>query len=138
MKRLTVTMGFAALLAAALQVQAQEVILKVHHFLPPPSTAHAKFITPWCDKINKESGGKPGYDGFCRDRALGPGEERVAGWLTSVECAPGGVVFAARKAKRRSPVRANHRALHSACTSSRRVVRSLRIRIRARSFAHAD
>lgn len=58
MKRLTAIMGFAALLAAAAPVQAQEIILKVHHFLPPPSTAHAKFITPWCDKINKESGGK--------------------------------------------------------------------------------
>jgi len=59
MKKLTVTLGFAALLAAAAPfAQAQEIILKVHHFLPPPSTAHAKFITPWCDKINKESGGK--------------------------------------------------------------------------------
>lgn len=37
---------------------AQEVTLKVAHFLPPGSTAHAKFIAPWCDKINKESGGK--------------------------------------------------------------------------------
>lgn len=38
---------------------AQEVItLKVHHFLPPNSTAHAKFITPWCDKIAKESAGR--------------------------------------------------------------------------------
>lgn len=45
-------------LAAALPATAQEVILKVHHFLPPPSTAHSKFITPWCDKINKESAGK--------------------------------------------------------------------------------
>ena len=37
---------------------AEEVTLKVHHFLPPGSTAHAKFITPWCDKINKESAGR--------------------------------------------------------------------------------
>lgn len=38
---------------------AQEVItLKVHHFLPPASTAHAKFIEPWCAKISKESNGK--------------------------------------------------------------------------------
>lgn len=37
---------------------AQETVLKVHHFLPPGSTAHAKFITPWCDKVGKESGGK--------------------------------------------------------------------------------
>ncbi|MCK0506158.1 TRAP transporter substrate-binding protein [Aromatoleum anaerobium] len=39
-------------------VSAEEVTLKVHHFLPPGSTAHAKFITPWCDKINKESAGR--------------------------------------------------------------------------------
>ena len=58
MKRLTAMLGIAALLAAAPLAQAQEITLKVHHFLPPPSTAHAKFITPWCDKINKESGGK--------------------------------------------------------------------------------
>ena len=37
---------------------AEEVKLKVAHFLPPGSTAHAKFITPWCDKINKESAGR--------------------------------------------------------------------------------
>ncbi len=36
----------------------QEVVLKVAHFLPPGSTAHAKFITPWCEKINKESAGR--------------------------------------------------------------------------------
>lgn len=45
----------AALAAAA---GAQEVTLKVHHFLPPPSTAHAKFMLPWCDKLARESGGK--------------------------------------------------------------------------------
>ena len=58
MKKLTAMFGFAALLAAAPVAQAQEIMLKVAHFLPPPSTAHAKFITPWCDKINRESGGK--------------------------------------------------------------------------------
>lgn len=47
-----------ALSASAGVATAQEVTLKVHHFLPPPSTAHAKFITPWCEKINKESGGR--------------------------------------------------------------------------------
>jgi TRAP-type C4-dicarboxylate transport system substrate-binding protein len=37
---------------------AQEVILKVHHLLPPLSTAHAKFIVPWCEKLAADSGGK--------------------------------------------------------------------------------
>lgn len=68
--------GLAATLclATALPAAAEQVTLRVHHFLPTGSTAHAKFITPWCDKINKESsdrlkcqifpsmqlGGKPG------------------------------------------------------------------------------
>ncbi|HWQ37290.1 MAG TPA: TRAP transporter substrate-binding protein [Burkholderiales bacterium] len=45
----------AALLAAALSVQAQEVTLKIHHFLPAGSTAHAKFMQPWCERIARES-----------------------------------------------------------------------------------
>ena len=36
----------------------QEMVLKVHHFLPPQATIQTKFFTPWCDKINKESGGR--------------------------------------------------------------------------------
>jgi TRAP-type C4-dicarboxylate transport system substrate-binding protein len=34
---------------------AQEVTLKVHHFLPPPSNFHANFLVPWCAKLAKES-----------------------------------------------------------------------------------
>lgn len=34
------------------------VALKVAHFLPPSSNPHQFLILPWCDKINKESGGK--------------------------------------------------------------------------------
>ena len=37
---------------------AQEITLKVHHFLPPPSNPHQNFMVPWCNKIAKESGGK--------------------------------------------------------------------------------
>lgn len=49
-----------SLLAAGLctELQAQELTLKVHHFLPPSSTAHAKFIAPWCDRLAKDSAGK--------------------------------------------------------------------------------
>jgi TRAP-type C4-dicarboxylate transport system substrate-binding protein len=46
------------LAAIALPAPAQETILKVHHFLPTGSTAHSKFIQPWCEKIGKESGGR--------------------------------------------------------------------------------
>lgn len=47
-----------ALSLAAAGVSAQTITLKVHHFLPPSSTAHSKIITPWCDKIAKDSGGR--------------------------------------------------------------------------------
>ena len=48
----------AAVLTASLPAAAQEVTLKVHHFLPPTSTAHQKLITPWCDRLAKDSGGR--------------------------------------------------------------------------------
>jgi len=48
----------AALLAASLPAAAQEVTLKVHHFLPPTSTAHTKLLLPWCDRLTKDSSGK--------------------------------------------------------------------------------
>ena len=35
--------------------QAQQVVLKVHHFLPSTSNAQVNLIQPWCDKIAKES-----------------------------------------------------------------------------------
>jgi len=38
--------------------QAQEVVLKVHHFLPAGSYANTMFIQPWCDRIAKESNNK--------------------------------------------------------------------------------
>jgi TRAP-type C4-dicarboxylate transport system substrate-binding protein len=55
--RLTRVFALAALLAGGM-AGAQTVTLKVHHFLPPGSTAHAKLIVPWCDKIARESSGR--------------------------------------------------------------------------------
>ena len=48
-----------ALLAATLAAcsRTEQVELKVHHLLPPRATAHAKFIVPWCEKIELESAG---------------------------------------------------------------------------------
>ena len=49
----------AALLAAALPAaSAQEITLKVAHFLPTSSTTHAKFIVPWCERIRAQSNGR--------------------------------------------------------------------------------
>lgn len=44
---------------AGVAAAAPEVVtLKVAHFLPSTSTFHLKNAVPWCDKINKESGGR--------------------------------------------------------------------------------
>lgn len=48
----------ATLAACAATAFAQEVTLKVHHFLPAGSYANTQFIQPWCDKIAKDSGNK--------------------------------------------------------------------------------
>ena len=52
--RLAAAAAFAA--AAMAPAMAQQVVLKVHHFLPGTSNVHLNLIQPWCDKINKESG----------------------------------------------------------------------------------
>lgn len=49
---------FLALTLSSLSAVAAEVELKIHHFLPPPSTAHSQFIQPWADKVMKESSGR--------------------------------------------------------------------------------
>jgi TRAP-type C4-dicarboxylate transport system substrate-binding protein len=54
-------MQFKPLLAATLlaisagSAWAQEVTLKVHHFLSPNATSQKLFLGPWCEKIAKES-----------------------------------------------------------------------------------
>ncbi|MBV1789680.1 TRAP transporter substrate-binding protein [Marinobacterium sp. D7] len=35
-----------------------EFTFKLHHMLPPMSTAHAKFLTPWAEKVEQDSGGR--------------------------------------------------------------------------------
>ncbi|HEX6137188.1 MAG TPA: TRAP transporter substrate-binding protein [Casimicrobiaceae bacterium] len=60
MKRMTkLRWSIGSVLAlAAVAAHAQEVVLKIHHFLPPGATIHQKVFLPWCDKIGKESGGR--------------------------------------------------------------------------------
>ena len=57
MRNITWAAGAALLLAIA-PAHAQDVTLKVHHFLPAGSAANTMFIQPWCDRIAKDSGGK--------------------------------------------------------------------------------
>ncbi len=47
--------AMALSLATLAPAAAQEVTLKVHHFLPAGSYANTQFIQPWCDKIARES-----------------------------------------------------------------------------------
>ena len=48
----------AAALLASSAANAQQIVLKVHHFLPATSNVNINLIQVWCDKINKESADK--------------------------------------------------------------------------------
>ncbi len=52
--------GIAAIAAIALSgtAHAEEIILKLHHFLPPMSPFHSKFLAVWADKVTKQSNGR--------------------------------------------------------------------------------
>jgi len=56
-RTLAIALGTAAALAAA-AAPAQEVTLKIHHFLPPKGTIQAQVFEPWCEKLGKESSGR--------------------------------------------------------------------------------
>ncbi|HJV50045.1 MAG TPA: TRAP transporter substrate-binding protein [Noviherbaspirillum sp.] len=49
---------FIAAASLALQASAQEVTLKVAHFLPPAAPAQQKVLQPWCDALKRDSGGR--------------------------------------------------------------------------------
>lgn len=59
-KRSIFRLAAAAVIAAAAAspALAQQVVLKVHHFLPGTSNVHVRLIQVWCDKIAKESNDK--------------------------------------------------------------------------------
>jgi TRAP-type C4-dicarboxylate transport system substrate-binding protein len=48
-------MGIALTACLPTTTWAQQVVLRVHHFLPSTSSAQQKLIQPWCDKIARES-----------------------------------------------------------------------------------
>ncbi len=52
------TLATIVLALGAGSTGAQEVTLKIHHFLPPKGTIQAQVFEPWCEKIGRESGGK--------------------------------------------------------------------------------
>ena len=54
---LSLMAGFAAAILCG-SAAAQPVVLKVAHFLPPSSNAHQNIIVPWCEKVERDSGGE--------------------------------------------------------------------------------
>lgn len=57
--RLLAAALFATLLTQATPLRAEEVTtLKIHHFLPPTATIHAKLLVPWCETLARESTGR--------------------------------------------------------------------------------
>jgi len=52
------SMTVAAIVAASVPSRAQEVTLRLHHFLPPSSTTQADFLEPWAERVMKQSGGR--------------------------------------------------------------------------------
>jgi TRAP-type transport system periplasmic protein len=59
----TATLAMPAILATG-YAQAPEVTLRMHHFLPPVSNGHARFLRPWADKVQTESNGRIKIDIF--------------------------------------------------------------------------
>ncbi len=57
----SILVGVVVLLAAKLGAAAafaQDVTLKLHHFLPPQAIAQTEFLEPWAEKIAAQSGGR--------------------------------------------------------------------------------
>jgi TRAP-type C4-dicarboxylate transport system substrate-binding protein len=52
------TLVAASVAGTAFAVQAQEVTLKVHHFLSPTTIIQTGMFGPWCEKLAKESANK--------------------------------------------------------------------------------
>jgi TRAP-type C4-dicarboxylate transport system substrate-binding protein len=59
LKRMLLTAGLVSVVMLSMTTaQAQEVTLRVHHFLPAVAPVPANFITPWAEKIQSESQGR--------------------------------------------------------------------------------
>ena len=54
----TLFASIAALGMAAGAATAQEVVLTMHHFLPPVSAAHKNMLQPWADAVEAQSDGR--------------------------------------------------------------------------------
>ncbi len=50
--------GWAGSPAGFTAAAAEEVVFRVHHFLPPPSTAQTQLIEPWAKRLEAQSNGR--------------------------------------------------------------------------------
>ena len=50
--------GIMTLLACVGQLHAQEVTLRVHHFMSPKGNLHSKFLVPWAERLEQASDGR--------------------------------------------------------------------------------
>jgi TRAP-type C4-dicarboxylate transport system substrate-binding protein len=60
-KRHRILLGVAAgaiMAALSTGAAAQQITLKLHHFLPPKSPAQVMMLAPWAERVEKASGGK--------------------------------------------------------------------------------
>lgn len=55
---LTALVVASAPLATQAAAQSEPIVLKLAHSLPPVSAAHTRFIVPWCERIEAQSGGR--------------------------------------------------------------------------------
>src|SRR5690625_6628671 len=59
LKKLLSLLPLSAALALAGTAQADEVVkLKLAHFLPAVSNAHANILAPWCEQLKEDSNGR--------------------------------------------------------------------------------
>lgn len=56
--RLGMALAGALVALCAGTSHAQDVTLRIHHFLPAKGTIQARVLEPWCEKLGKESGGR--------------------------------------------------------------------------------
>lgn len=56
--------GVPALAALAGAAPAQEVTFTIHHFLGPTSITHTRFIEPWAEAVEADSGGRIAFEIF--------------------------------------------------------------------------
>ncbi|MEX2220367.1 MAG: TRAP transporter substrate-binding protein [Candidatus Rokuibacteriota bacterium] len=58
MKRTLIAALLLALVGPAAPAAAQQITLKLSHFVPPVAPPHATFLAPWAEKVEKASGGR--------------------------------------------------------------------------------